>query len=102
MGQPTRNQGAACRGVDGADVFGARAAAVEVPQAELKQHLMYPPDWGPTEWGPIPYLPSPNVLVSRMEKQWGDLQDYQGMATTAKGKPSRWLASSLEHASRAP
>ena len=48
--------------------------------------LTYPPDWGPTEWGPIPFLPEADVLVSSMERQWGDLAAYRGIATSAAGK----------------
>lgn len=47
--------------------------------------LTYPPEWGPTEWGPIPFLPEPDVLVSSMERQWGDLAAYRGIATSASG-----------------
>ena len=47
--------------------------------------LTYPTEWGPTEWGPIPFLPEPDVLVSNMEGQWGDLAAYRGIATSASG-----------------
>lgn len=30
-------------------------------------------EWGPTEWGPIPFLPDSDLLVRRLERQWGDL-----------------------------
>ena len=33
--------------------------------------------WGPTEWGPIPFLPENDILVTRMEKQWGELRGYR-------------------------
>ena len=69
-----------------AENFGARPAAAEISPASLKSLLTKPPDWGPTEWGPIPFLPSPDVLVSRMEKQWGPLDSYNGMNSTANGK----------------
>ena len=39
--------------------------------------LTYPESWGPTEWGPIPFLPDNDVLVQRMEKQWGELRTYR-------------------------
>lgn len=74
-----------CRGVNGAEDFGAVPAAAEFTGSQLREQLTKPSDWGPTEWGPIPYLPSPDVLVSRMERQWGDLSSYRGIATTAKG-----------------
>lgn len=48
--------------------------------------LTYPPDWGPSEWGPIPFLPEADVLVSSMERQWGDLAAYRGIATSVAGK----------------
>lgn len=47
--------------------------------------LTFPPTWGPTEWGPIPYLPSEDVLVRRMEKQWGSLHSYRGINSTLRG-----------------
>jgi magnesium chelatase subunit H len=39
--------------------------------------LTYPETWGPTEWGPIPFLPDNDILVQRMEKQWGELRGYR-------------------------
>jgi len=47
--------------------------------------LTFPHTWGPTEWGPIPYLPSEDVLVKRMEKQWGSLHSYRGINSTTRG-----------------
>lgn len=47
--------------------------------------LTFPHTWGPTEWGPIPYLPSEDVLVKRMEKQWGSLHSYRGINSTIRG-----------------
>ena len=29
--------------------------------------------------GAIPFLPNNDILVSRLEKQWGDLNSYQGI-----------------------
>ena len=55
--------------------------------------LTYPPEWGPTEWGPIPFLPEPDVLVSSMERQWGDLAAYRGIATSASGDYSNTATS---------
>jgi hypothetical protein len=42
-----------------------------------QEWLTYPPEWGPNEWGPLPYLPDHDVLVKRMEKQWGELRAYR-------------------------
>ena len=80
-----------CRGANGAESCGVAATAVEVSPGQLKAQLTKPLGWGPTEWGPIPFLPSPAVLVSRMEKQWGPLDSYRGLATTAGGGPSSIL-----------
>ena len=43
--------------------------------------LNFPESWGPTEWGPIPFPPDDDVLVRRMEKAWGPLGSYNGLAT---------------------
>ena len=50
--------------------------------------LTYPASWGPTEWGPIPFLPERDVLVANMERQWGQLDSYRGISTSAAGD---WL-----------
>ena len=50
--------------------------------------LTYPDSWGPTEWGPIPFLPERDVLVTNMERQWGQLDSYRGISTSAAGD---WL-----------
>ena len=50
--------------------------------------LSYPNSWGPTEWGPIPFLPEREVLVANMERQWGQLDSYRGISTSAAGD---WL-----------
>lgn len=55
------------------------------PPPSLTEMLTFPPTWGPTEWGPIPYLPSEDVLVHRMEKQWGSLHSYRGINSTIRG-----------------
>ncbi|KAK9843478.1 hypothetical protein WJX81_004582 [Elliptochloris bilobata] len=68
-----------------AEQYGARAAAAEVSGRELRAQLTYPSDWGPTEWGPIDFLPSSDLLVRNMERQWGDLDRYLGIATSAAG-----------------
>ena len=73
------------RGAGSAEEFGTQPAAVEVSPSKLRAQLTKPTEWGPSEWGPIPFLPSPDVLVSRMENQWGPLDDYRGISTTAKG-----------------
>lgn len=80
------------RGADGAEAFGGRPAAYNFTATHLKDDLTKPATWGPSEWGPIPYLPSPDVLVSRMERQWGSLSDYRGISSTAKGKQFFYLA----------
>ncbi|KAL0032609.1 hypothetical protein WJX77_010520 [Trebouxia sp. C0004] len=73
------------RGAGGAEAFGGTAVAAEIDHLQLKQMLTYPPHWGPTEWGPIPFLPEADVLVRSMERQWGDLATYRGIATSAAG-----------------
>lgn len=65
--------------------YGVVASGAEVTAQQLKEWLTYPLDWGPDEWGPVPYLPDPDVLVKKMEKQWGELRLYRGLMTTAKG-----------------
>ena len=75
--------------------------AAEVDHTRLKQMLTYPADWGPTEWGPIPFLPESDVLVRSMERQWGDLAAYRGIATSASGglpppPPSLAIVASLQ------
>lgn len=70
---------------DAAAAAGAQSVGAEVSPKRLKEMLTYPPDWGPTEWGPIPFLPTPDILVQRMERQWGDLSRYRGIQSTAKG-----------------
>ena len=63
-----------------------QAAAAEVAPRQLREALEFPPDTGPSDWGPIPYLPEPDVLVQNMEAQWGDLDSYRGLNSTATGK----------------
>ncbi|CAL8470018.1 g9560 [Coccomyxa elongata] len=72
-------------GAGDAEHFGAHAAAADVSPKRLKELLTYPASWGPSEWGPISFLPEHNLLVSNMERQWGDLDKYRGLATSAKG-----------------
>ena len=79
--------------VSGADLAsglaacGVRPEADEVPASELKEWLRFPETWGPTEWGPITYLPSRDVLVDRLERQWGNLgtQSPGVLGTTSSG-----------------
>lgn len=67
--------------------FGAVAAADDVPASKLREWLSFPASWGPTEWGPIPFLPPNDILVRRMEANWGDLS-RQTAATQAAGLPT--------------
>lgn len=73
------------RGAGEAEKQGFKAVAVDIPPKRLKEMLTYPASWGPTEWGPIPFLPEPDVLVKNMERQWGELGKYKGIATSAAG-----------------
>ena len=59
--------------------------ARDVRPTELKDMLRFPAEWGPDEWGPIPLLPDPDILVKRMEKQWGKLENYRGIMTSGEG-----------------
>ncbi|GAX76816.1 hypothetical protein CEUSTIGMA_g4262.t1 [Chlamydomonas eustigma] len=70
---------------EGLSHSGFTASAAEVTAPQLKSLLTYPESWGPTEWGPIPFLPDNDILVKRVEKQWGDLRGYRGMMTSAQG-----------------
>lgn len=58
--------------------LGVEMGADEVLASRLKGYLRYPEEWGPTEWGPIPFLPSNNILIEKLEKQWGNLNSYKG------------------------
>ncbi|KAL4859226.1 Acyl-coenzyme A oxidase [Chlorella vulgaris] len=73
------------RGAGEAERFGVRATAVDVEARQLKEMLTYPSGWGPSEWGPIPFLPDNDILVRRLEKQWGELGKYRGLSTSARG-----------------
>ncbi|RMZ54985.1 hypothetical protein APUTEX25_000502, partial [Auxenochlorella protothecoides] len=64
---------------------GVSISAAEVPPSELKRMLEFPADWGPSEWGPIPFLPDRDTLVRRMEKHWGPLDSYRGIASSSAG-----------------
>ena len=79
-------KGVLAQGVGPAEEFGVSAAAVDILPAQLKEMLTFPADWGPNEWGPIPFLPDPDVLVKRMERQWGDFGKYRaGLSTSTSG-----------------
>lgn len=71
------------QGAGAAAEYGVQVVAREVSAGELKQMLTFPDSWGPTEWGPIPFLPEKDILVEKMESQWGALDRYRGIATTA-------------------
>ncbi|PSC71131.1 protoporphyrin IX magnesium chelatase [Micractinium conductrix] len=73
------------RGAGVAEPYGAKAAAVDVEPKQLKEMLTYPAEWGPTEWGPIPFLPENDILVRKLEAQWGELGKCQGLNTSARG-----------------
>ena len=74
-----------CRGAGDAEAAGFTPAAGEVSAQQLREALEFPPDTGPSDWGPLPYLPDPDVLVQRMEGQWGDLSSYRGINSTGSG-----------------
>jgi hypothetical protein len=78
-----------CRGAGEAEEFGGHASAADISPKRLKELLTYPASWGPTEWGPISFLPSHDLLVANMERQWGDLDKYRGLGTSAKGVSSK-------------
>ena len=77
--------GIASAGTGPAAAWGVTPAGAEVTGRQLAAQLTYPPEWGPTEWGPIPFLPDNDILVEKMEKQWGNLSTYRGIASTASG-----------------
>jgi magnesium chelatase subunit H len=76
---------AATGAAGGAGAWGATPVGAEVTPSQLRDWLTYPPEWGPSEWGPIPFLPDNDLLVQRMEAQWGPLYRYRGISTTAGG-----------------
>ena len=80
-----------CRGAGDAEASGFQAAAAEMGTRQLRQALEFPPETGPSDWGPIPYLPDPDVLVQNMESQWGDLDAYRGLNSTAAGGGACWV-----------
>jgi len=79
-------QGISKQGAGPAAQFGVTATAVDVSSKQLKEMLTFPEEWGPTEWGPIPFLPEKDILVQKMERQWGDVQKYRsGLSTSSQG-----------------
>lgn len=100
-------QRAVSRGAAGVNALGAGAAgaagfvpaAAEVSPSQLKAWLTFPAEWGPTEWGPIPFLPDNDVLVQRMEKQWGELRGYRCVEGWRRG--SRGTVMQMLHANHA-
>lgn len=56
---------------------GVESVGIEVQPKKLQEMLTYPKGWGPSQWGPIPFLPSNDILVQRIQKQWGDLYRYK-------------------------
>jgi magnesium chelatase subunit H len=79
-------KGITAQGAGPAAEFGVTATAVDVSSKKLKEMLTFPEEWGPTEWGPIPFLPEKDILVQKMERQWGDLQKYRsGLSSTTQG-----------------
>jgi magnesium chelatase subunit H len=53
---------------------------------DLRKRLKFDTAWGPDEWGPIPFLPPDDLLVKNMESAWGDLYNYRGLSTSARGE----------------
>lgn len=80
------SRGASTAGSGPAEKHGAEVEAADVSPKRLKELLTFPSRWGPTEWGPIPFLPEADVLVQRMEHQWGELGKFRaGLSTSANG-----------------
>ncbi len=79
-------KGITSQGAGPAAPFGVTATAVDISSKKLKEMLTFPEEWGPTEWGPIPFLPEKDILVHKMERQWGDLQKYRsGLSSSVQG-----------------
>jgi len=60
-------------------------AGMDVSPLQLRKWLSFPSEWGPNEWGPCPQLPPNDILIRRMEKAWGNLEQYRGLNTNATG-----------------
>ena len=86
--------GVASAGVGAAASSGAQVSAKEVTSTSLKESLTYPATWGPSDWGPIPFLPDHDVLVQRLEKQWGNMQRYR--QTRSRMSLSKTAAAAVE------
>lgn len=65
--------------------MGGRYFARDISPSQLKEWLEFPSEWGPSEWGPQPTLPDSKLLLKNLEKQWGKLDSYQGLGTSADG-----------------
>ena len=66
--------------------LGARVSGTDMVAEELKKYISFDESWGPNEWGPLPFLPSPDILVNKMESAWGDISKYRaGLSTTTSG-----------------
>jgi hypothetical protein len=62
------------------------AAMATMSPRDLQQRLYFDSAWGPDEWGPIPFLPPDDLLVKNMESAWGELYNYRGLSTSARGE----------------
>lgn len=66
--------------------LGAKVSGTDMVAEELKKYISFDESWGPNEWGPLPFLPSPDILVNKMESAWGDISKYRaGLSTTTSG-----------------
>ena len=84
-----------CRGIDHArgkfddnlrNELGAKIHGTDMVAEQLKEYITFDETWGPNEWGPLPFLPSPDILVNKMEAAWGDISKYRaGLSTTTSG-----------------
>jgi len=66
--------------------IGATPQGQNISAKQLRSYLTFDESWGPNEWGPMPFLPSPDILVRKMQKAWGDLGQYRaGLSTAVNG-----------------
>jgi len=70
---------------DEISALGGNIGAAEVNSETLRDWLTFPKSWGPTEWGPVPFLPEPDVLVQRLEAQWGTLGNPRHISVSEEG-----------------
>ena len=56
-----------------------------LPDTPPLRDMRLPAHYTPIVAGPIPFLPDKDVLVQRLERQWGELGRYRGLSITAKG-----------------